>query len=103
MFIYKTSMGILLSCTSKNKIMTIFKMKNNLSHVINSPLTPLPCPVRFSGTILFTISAQSSVEQHHSITLFILFTIKLWNSLPDLIKSSTSLNSYVYQITTGIN
>ena len=46
-------------------------MKNNSSHVINSPLIPLPHPVRFfRHYILLIISPQSSVEQHHFITLF---------------------------------
>ena len=68
---------------------------------INSPLTPLPHPVRLSrhySPYNFTPIHSRTVSFYH----FFPSTINLWNSLPDLIKSSTFL-SYIYQIKTGLN
>ena len=81
---------VTLSHRRKKNIYTIFKLKNNLSHVITSPLTPLPHHIQFSRHyILPIISPQSS-----SIILSLIFpsAISLWNSLPDQIKSSTTLS-----------
>ena len=83
-----------LSHRWKNKIITIFKMKSNLSHVINSPLSPLPLPAKFSrhySPYNFTPIFSRTASFHH---YFFPSTIKLRNSLPNPIKSSTSL-SYI--------
>ena len=65
--LYELSLAT-LSHRWKNKIITIFKMKSNLSHVINSPLSPLPLPARFSkhySPYNFTPIFSRTASFHH--------------------------------------
>ena len=64
------------------KILTIFKLKNHLSHSINSPLQSPPLPSYFSRNYspfnLIPIHCKSSSY----FNSFYPSSIKLWNSLP---------------------
>ena len=76
----------------KAKVIEIFKLKYRLSHHLYSPLTPSPQPIRFSrhySPFNFTPIACRTVSYYNS---FYPSAIKLWNSLPESIKSSSSLS-----------
>ena len=82
----------------KNKIMSIFKLKNNLSHTILSPLKPVPPPVRFTRYHSIFNFSPIFCKTSTYFNSFFPSAIKSWNSLPESVKSCFSFSLFKSRI-----
>ena len=82
----------------KHKIMLIFKLKNNLSHTILSPLKPVPPPVRFTRYHSIFNFSPIFCKTSTYFNSFFPSAIKSWNSLPESVKSCFSFSLFKSRI-----
>ena len=79
---------------AQNKLLLFFKIRNNLVHAPHDDLVPLST----SRRPLNYYVPRSRVDAHlHS---FFPSSIRLWNSLPESVKSSDSLTTFKSAVAT---